>query len=113
MNRRGQVREEKAKEILLDRGFTNIRKPADGIGDYLAEGENTIYRIEVKSVNSLIKGTVRKGLHIGLHRALRQQSRLVEQKEVPLFLVYFRKTSHWIFKSGWSQKVRPNDGSLF
>lgn len=107
--------EQEAKIILEKKGFSNIHRPDDGIGDWIADKNRETFRIEVKAINSLNATTLRKGVHIGRGKKrgrLRRQQLRMMGKGKSLYLVYFRKNKRWIFKDGSSTKVRINDKSI-
>lgn len=107
--------EQDARIVLEKKGFSNIHRPDDGIGDWIADRNGETFRIEVKSVISLNTTALRKGIHIGRGRKRgrlrRQQLRMMDRGK-SLYLVYFRKNKRWIFKDGSSTKIKINDKSI-
>lgn len=107
--------EQDARIILEKKGFSNIHRPDDGIGDWVADRNGETFTIEVKAINSLNATTLRKGIHIGRGKKrgrLRRQQLRMMNKGKSLYLVYFRKNKRWIFKEGRSTKIKINDKSI-
>lgn len=96
-------------KFLLRKGFTDIQETQDEIGDFTAQKDGVIYRIEVKS-----RGI--DGFKVPLRHKSSQQDRLLkrtrEYGETPIFLVYFPEYDKWVAKSAYSTKVKPYDKSL-